>query len=187
MAVITAPDFDIRHIDWSPDRPSQSNADWQGKRKVAANPWFEKWRAHLDLVPIVGEDNVRPLRSFFARCDGPVNRFPLRAVEGPQNANSGVTVASTAAAGATSMTLAGAATALKDGQLITVNGQLLQLVADQSGSTVNFEPQLRAQASAGAAVETSLPYATVFLATPPTWSVAAGKIYSISFDVEEAF
>ena len=48
-----------------------------------------------------GEDAYRLLRSFFVRCAGPVNAFKLYAVVELQNANSGVTVGATVAAGVT--------------------------------------------------------------------------------------
>lgn len=188
MAFITAPVLPIRSIQWSLERPAQINVSaWTGKRTVVANPWYSKWRARVELAPIVGEANVRAIRSFLARCRGSINTFRLYATEGDQNANDAVTVSATAAAGATSMAITGAETALLDGQLVTVNGQLLQLTADQSGSTISFEPPLRAQAAAGTAVVTGRPYALVHMAAAQAgWGVDPGQVYGIAFDVEEA-
>lgn len=189
MAIITAPDFRIRKIDWTFDRPSQVNSSaFTGKRTAPANPWFGRWLASVELAPIQGEASYRSLRSFFVRCCGQLNSFKLYAVTQTQNSNSGVTVGATAAAGATSMALSGAATPMKEGQLVTVNDQLLLLTANQSGNTINFEPQLRAQASLGTAVETSRPWALVRLRNPQSgWDVDPGQVFGASFDVEEAF
>lgn len=128
----------------------------------------------------------QPLRSFFVRCNGPANRFKIPGVAESQNANSGVT-AGAAAVGSSSMTISGAASALTEGQLVTVNEQLLALVADQTGSTITFEPPLRAAVALGAAVETSQPWAVVKMAGDIGWQVELGPIFTASFSVEEAF
>lgn len=186
MATITAPDFTFAKLDWTLDRPAQINTSIQGKRTFPANPWYGKWRARAELAVSNGESAYRLLRSFLVRCQGPVNSFKLYAVVENQNANSGVTVTSTVAAGATSMALSGAATALTDGQMVTVNDQLLILTADQSGTTITFEPPLRAQATAGTAVETSRPWALVRMASPQVgWGVEPISRFSTAFDAEE--
>lgn len=188
MAVIAAPDFRVKSIDWSLDRPAQINSSLlTGKRTVTTAPWYGKWRASVELAPAVGEDGYRLLRSFLVRCQGPVHRFKLYAVAEPQNANSGVTVASTAASGATTMSLSGAATALTEGQMVTVNDQLVVLTADQAGAAITFEPPLRVQASAGTSVETARPWAMVRLtAAQSAWGVDPGQLFAADFDVEEA-
>lgn len=188
MATITAPDFRIRQIDWQLDRRAQINTSIAGQRRPVAAPWFGKWHARVEIASLVGTANYRLMRSFFVRCNGPVNKFKLYAVVENQNANSGVTVAATVAAGATSMTISGASTTLKEGQMVTVNDQLLVLTADQSGSTITFEPQLRAQATLGASIETKRPWAMVRLAGESAgWSVDPGPVFGASFDAEEAF
>jgi len=141
----------------------------------------------VELAPMQGESNIRAVRSFIAKRKGQLIPFRLMATEGAQNGNSGVTVSATAAQGATSMTITGAATALKDGQFVTVNAQLLCLTADQSGSTINFRPPLRQSASAGTVVVTSRPYAFVYMAASRIgYSTSPGRLFNVSFAVEEA-
>jgi hypothetical protein len=131
MAFITAPDFGIASIDWTLDRPAQINmSPYDGVRTAVANPWHAKWRASVTLATLQGDSQFRTIRSFIARCRGSISTFRLYAGEAAQNANFGVSVASTAAQGATTMTLAGYTTPLLDGQMVTVNGQLLVLTAD---------------------------------------------------------
>lgn len=188
MATITAPDFTLRNIEWSLDRPAQINRAMTGVRTAPAEPWYGKRFARVELATIHDEDDYRLLRSFFVRCQGQVNSFKLYAVVENQNSNSGVTVGSTAAAGAVSMTLSGTTTALTEGQMVTVNDQLLTLTEDQSGSTITFEPPLREQASSGTSVETSRPWALVKLAAPQAgWGVDAPGQFNAAFEVEEAF
>lgn len=188
MAYITAPDFRIKSIDWSLDRPGQSNVSaWTGKRTAAVNPWHSKWSAHVELAMVQGEAGFRALRSFFVRCKGTLNTFRIYAVVEPQNSNSGVTVSVAAAQGATSVSITGAATALLDGQMLTINGQLLQATSNQSGSAVTFEPPLRKAAALGTKVVTSRPYALVHLAASAFgYNTSPGRLFSTSFDVEEA-
>lgn len=188
MAFITAPTLPIRQITWVLSRPAQINvSQWTGRRSVVANPWHGKWRASVQLRPIVGEANIAAIRGFLAECMGPINTFRLYATEGDQNQNDAVTVSSTAAAGVTSISVTGTDTPMTKGQFVTVNGQLLQLTANQAGAVLAFQPQLRAQAAAGTAVVTRRPYALVHLASQDSgWSVEAGQVYSVSFDVEEA-
>lgn len=188
MARISAPALPIASISWMLDRPSQANVSpWDGTRRLMAEPWHGKWSASVELAPIVGEKNVRALRSFLARCLGSINTFRLYATEGPQNANSGVTAAAAAAQGAKTITLAGYATALLDGQFVTVNGQLVQLTADQAGAAITFEPPLRAPVALGTTIVTSRPYALVYMASQSGgWSAGPGQVYGIRFDVEEA-
>ena len=187
MAFITAPDFRIRSIRWDLDRPAQSNiSGWTGKRTATTNPWHSRRYAHVELAPVVGEANIRAMRSFLARCKGSLNTFRLYATEGAQNANSGVT-ASAAAAGATSLTLAGYTTPLLDGQMLTINGQLLEATANQAGAVVSFDTKLRKAVTAGTKVVTARPYALVYMAGSRLgYSVDAGQLYGVSFDVEEA-
>lgn len=188
MAFITAPDFKIVTIRWELSRPAQINrSDWTGRRTVVVNPWHAKWRAHVELAVQQGEENFRALRSFFARCRGSVNTFRLYATAGKQNDNFNVRVDTAAAQGATSLTLAGYDTALLDGQMVTVNGQLLQLTKAQSGATITFEPPLREAAAAGEPVATSRPYALVHMAqSSSAWGVEPWRRFTTSFDVEEA-
>ena len=187
MAFITAPDFRIAAIDWIFRRPAQINTSaWTGRRTVVAEPWHGKWLARVQLAPLSAE-HMRYMRSFFAKAKGSINTFRLYASEAPQNDNGAVTVSSTAAAGALTMAITGAATVMKEGQYVTVNGQLLILTADQAGSNITFEPPLRAQATAGTTVVTRRPYALVYLANADAaWGAELGPFYNVAFDVEEA-
>jgi hypothetical protein len=203
MAVIPLPTASrfAKHIEWTLDRPAQVNRSaWTGHVQVLATPWQGRWSAKVDLVPIIGEANVRLWRSFLARLKGQVNTFRLPATEGLQSAIAHATVAATAAAGATSLALAnadaaGVAIALLDGHMVTVNDQLLQLVGDgvfnggTGQTTITFEPPLRAAATAATAVETRAPTCLVALTgTSVGWSADPGKIYTIgSLTVEERF
>jgi hypothetical protein len=185
VALISAPPLGIANIEWTLDRPAQINIDLVNKRTVGT-PLYGKWFASVDLAPIVGENNFRQVRSFLFRCNGVANSFHLAASCAAQNANSGVTLSAGASAGDTSVTISGAATALLDGQLVTINNQLLQLTEDQSGSTITFEPPLRAAVSAGASVETANPYALVRMASGAiAYEISVGHRFDCSFAVEE--
>lgn len=186
--IITAPSLPIKALQWSFTRAdSLFTSGWTGAGIPVAAPFSGRWKAHLDLAVIQGETNVRSIKSFIARCQGTIARFQLPATAGAQNANSGVTLAADASAGDTAVTLSGYTAALKDGQLLTVKGQLLCCTADQSGATVTFLPPLRAAVSAGAAVETSRPYTLVRMtASSLGWKVDPQRLFGISFDVEEA-
>lgn len=191
MAIIlmpAAPARPVKHIEWTLARPAQVNRSaYSGSRTVVTSPWHGMWRARVQLVPIVGEANARAWRAFTAALKGQINTFRLPAAEGPQNGNSGVTLSANAAQNAGSCTIAGAATPLLAGQMITINDQLLMLTGI-SGSTLTFEPYLRAAANSGTAVETANPTCLVALATSSAgWSVDPGTQYDFSFDVEEAF
>lgn len=188
MAFINTPDLSIRSIQWTFDRPSQVNTSaWTGTRTVQTNPWHGKWAARVTLSPIVGEANVRAVRSFLARCQGQTNTFRLFATEGAQNENGAVSIAVAAVAGDSSITITGEDDPLLDGQMFTISGQLCCCTADQAGEAVQFEPPLRQDASVGTPVVTSRPYAVVYMTSASLgWSIDAGQVYGISFDVEEA-
>lgn len=177
----------IRSIEWSFITPSQNNVSgWTGRPTIVVEPWRAKWQAAVELKPML-IDTFRPVRAFLASRKGAIHPFRIAATEGPQNNNSGVSVGITAAQGASSMTISGAANQLKDGQYATVNGQLLMITADQSGSTISFKPPLRKQATAGTLVVTSEPYAHVYLiGSEIGWKADLGPIYWASFEVEEA-
>lgn len=188
-----SPGFGVARIAWELDSPAQANLSrWTGRRTVVADPWHRKWSAKVALCPVVGDSNIRAMRSFLARCKGSIATFRLYATEGPQNANVDVTVMDAqGAAGSTAFTLTGLSSAMLEGQMITVSGQLLALTrvgypvgADQA---VYFEPPLRQSAPAGTPVVTARPYALAHMAEATAgWSVEPGAVYGISFDVEEA-
>jgi hypothetical protein len=188
MATITAPDFGIRSIQWTFTRPdSLATSGWTGSAVPMVSPWAGRWKAHVELAAIQGEANARTIKSFIARCKGSTQAFRLYATAGAQNSNTGVTVSSAASAGDTSVDISGAATSLLDGQMVTLNGQLLCLTADQSGSTLTFAPPLRDNAAVGTTVVTKRPYALVYMAASSSgWKIAPGRLFGIAFDVEEA-
>lgn len=188
MAYVTAPDFPIREIDWSVDSPSQDNiSGWTGTRVTVTDPWHTKHSATVTLGTLQGDDNFRLIRSFLYRTRGTINTFRIYATAGAQNANTGVTLSADAAAAASSITITGAATSLLEGQYFTLNGQLCCCTADQSGSTLTFEPPLRAAATSGTIVVTSRPYALVSLTSSQRrWSVAEWRRFGVTFEVAEA-
>lgn len=188
MALITVPDLPLAGIEWSLDRPAQINVALTGKRAMESGPLYGKWRARVEIAARSSESEFRALRSFLVRCQGAVSTFRLPATVEAQNSNSGVTVASTVAAGATAMNLSGTSTPLLAGQMVTVNDQLLVLTDDQLGSSISFEPPLRAQASSGTSVETANPTALVHMSAPQvSYSIAPWRRFSSTFSVEEAF
>lgn len=189
MSSVTAPTMAFRQIDWNLDQPAQVNdSSFNANREAAASQWFGKWSAKVTLKTVEDEASFCPIRSFLIRCQGPNNSFRLPAVVEPQNSNSGVTVSGTAAKGALSLSLSGASAPLVNGQLVTVNGQLLQLTRDQNGSSIAFQPPLHTQATSGTSVETANPYTTVFIPTGNvSWDVSPPQRFDAAFNVEEAY
>lgn len=184
----TSLEFGIQQSKWVLDRPADSNSSrYMGVRSVVADPWHGKWTAHLDLAPVMGQSNIRKLRSFVARCRGLVNTFSVPATEGPQNDDEGVTVSAAAAGGATELHITGYSEPLLEGHFFTVNDQLCCCVEDQDGNVLVFEPALREAAAAGTVVVTNRPYAVVAMTSSALgWSVGPSAVYGVSFDVEEA-
>lgn len=187
MSFVAAPSLPIKGIQWNLNRPAQINTGaYTGVRQVVATPWFSQWSAHVDLAQTQGEAGFRLIRSFIAKMRGSINTFRLYATLEAQNSNFGVSVASNAAQGATSLSIAGYTTPLTEGQFFTVNGQLCVCTADQSSGTLTFEPPLRAAANAGTPVVTSKPYALVYLANQQqTWSEGNWRLFDYGFDVAE--
>lgn len=196
MAVIPLPKT-IRFassIAWQLDRPAQINVSgYTGRRQVVANPWHGKWRAKVELAPIVGENNVLAWRAFLAALRGQINTFRLPMAEGPQNNNSGVTVESGHAAGTNTIILANLSTALEPGQFVQIGDLSLCLTSVGAWvaggrQAITFEPPMRLPVVAGMPAETANPACHVALASSSTgWSVDKGKVYGISLEVEEAY
>jgi hypothetical protein len=189
MAYIIAPTFRIKTITWTLDRPGQVNTSaWTGKRTTVTDPWHGKWSAHVELATLQGETGAAAYMAFLAKVRGALSTFQLPATAGAQNTNSGVTVATSAAQGATAVDLTGYGTSLTAGQKVTINDQLLQLTADQEASGyIYFEPPLREAANVGTPVETANPYALVYMAdTKQGYSIETWRRYGISFDAIEA-
>src|SRR4051812_26519175 len=100
MATFNWPGLGIKSIGWTLDQPAQVNSSqWTGKRSVMANPWHGKWTARVELSTKQGDAAFRAARAFFTQLKGQVSTFHLPAVEQAQNANTGVTVNTTAAQG----------------------------------------------------------------------------------------
>jgi hypothetical protein len=192
VATFNWPGLGIKSVSWSLDQPAQVNSSqWTGKRTVMANPWHGKWTARVELSTKQGDAAFRAARAFFTQLKGQICTFHLPAVEEPQNSNTGVTVNTTAAQGATALALTGLTTALVAGNMITVNGQLLSITSVGSlvstVQTVNFMPALRAQATATTAVQTAKPYALVALSDSSfTWDIGSWRRYGLTFNAEEA-
>ena len=192
MALVTFPaSARIARADWRLDTPSQVNRSaWTGRRQVFGSPGHARWSASIALAPLVGQNSILAWRSFLVQLRGQINTFRLKAVEARQNTNSGITAAAAASAGARSMTVSTLAQPLFEGQFITANDQLLLItgVSGVGGTTLAFEPALRADLGLGTAVEVANPTAHVALVDSGFgWSVDRGQVYTVGFDVEEVF
>lgn len=193
MAIITAPAFALKQVDWTLDRPAQINRSaYTGTRTVVANPWHGIWRAKVTLRTEQGEAAIRTLRGFFASLKGQINTFQLTAVETAQHGSGTSTAAAIGAQGATTITLNNTPP-LTAGMLATVtlpsgNLQMVMLTAAIAGSVITFEPPLREAIAIGALVDTANPTCLVALASSAFgWGVSNWRRYDIGFDVEEAF
>lgn len=188
MTFIAWPGLRIGKIAWSPARPGNALVSpYTGNGPVITNPWHARRSAAVTLAPIVGEAGIRSYRSFIGQMKGRNNVTRLPATESAQNANSGVKLSAAAAAGATSISITGAATPLLDGQLATINGQVVQLTADQAGAVLTFEPPLRAAAAINTTVVTSRPYMLASLTSSANgWSASQGTLYNAGFGMDEA-
>jgi hypothetical protein len=134
-----------------------------------------------------GEASMRAVKAFLAQRKGKIAPFRLQAVASAQNSNVAVIVSANASAGTNTVSLSGYSTPLTDGQFVTINGQLLCLTEDQDGANITFEPKLRQNADAGTTAVTALPYAYVHLSqSSVSWRTTPGRLFSVSFDVEEA-
>jgi len=199
MAVITWPSSArIANITWSLDRPAQINRSrWSGEDQVIANPWYGRWRAEVELAPIVGEANVRAWRAFLALLKGSVNTFRLPAVEQAQYPGASPQANGTAAAGASTLQVYNfwpfASQTIPAGTMFTVNDELKVVTADaalasNATATLSFQPPLRAAVAVGAAITVNQPTALVALTTSTAgWSVGPGQVYGISLTVEERY
>lgn len=187
MAIVEWPDgLNIRSVQWTNNRPSQSNSSpYTGARSVATSPWHGKLSAKIEIATMVGFDKGRMLRGFIASVLGQVNTFRVPYTEGDQLHLPAATVGTTAAKGATSITLLGVQ--MQPGQSVTVNDQLLQILS-VADAVITFQPPLRAQATSTTVVETGDPTVLMAMAdSAVSWNVEPGPIYTASFDVEEVF
>lgn len=193
MALIVPPaPMPLRQIMWKPGTTRQINrSGWTGRRQVSGTPGPAIWTCSAEFVPVIGQAAAKKWRGFFTALDGPVNHFPVIAVEAAQHGGANPTVVS-GAAGANTLTLSAALPALGIGDFLTVRladgkYQLVMLTAPMAGTTATFMPPLRAAASTGAgSVETRFPFAHVTLPGEwEGWDVSAGQTYGFAFSAEE--
>lgn len=182
-------------MSWKLTQPAQQNiSQWTGARQVlpSGRGW---WECSVSLPPIVGTSNVNVWRSFFGAAQGATNDFQVpvspiaqsTATATPQVNGAGQTGRSLSTKGWPAST-----TVLSGGQYVTINNQLLQLtanvVSDGSGNaTISFAPSIRVSPADNAAIEFKNPYALMFFAEDPGYSVEPGMVYSISFNLRESF
>jgi hypothetical protein len=188
MALVTFPAAIELELKWRPLRQVQVNRSAYTRVRQALNLGRDSWMVRGGIVPVSTEGEVRLVRGFWAQVQGEQNTFRLIA-NGPQHTGSNPTAA-TGAAGATTMTVSGAA-ALLAGHYVTVplttgKKQLALLKADRSGNTLSLDRDLRAGVQVGAAVETIYPYAEVALLSDAEPEDADGTL-SWSFEAEEVW
>lgn len=183
-------------VEWELDQPAQRNeAEFTGVARVTYLPAAPRWYAKAKLPAIVGEANVLDWRAFVIDLDGIVNCFRLVACERDQITGVAPVVDGAGQGGLRLATRGWGAPGLKlkRGQFVTVNDQLLMLmapvVADADGrATLSFKPYLRFAPADGAGLEVRRPYALVSsVDTRNGWKVGIGQNYEITFDVREAF
>lgn len=191
----------VRKIEWTLDQPAQVNrSEWTGKRQITILSQAPRWRAKVELAPIIGEPAIRRWRLFLASLQGPVNSFALALTEVAQT-SAGPTFATVRGAGQTGKSLniqglAANSIVLRAGQMIHVADTSVwqvavvatDIVADASGfATIATAMPLRASPANGAGVELQSPKALVSLTgTSAGWSVDPGQLYGVSFEAEEA-
>lgn len=196
MAVITLPATPKpASAAWRLVQPAQQNiSDWTGRRQVlpSGRGW---WECSISMPPIVGSTSAGTWLAFLANTAGTANTFNVPAAIAQQSALTATVLVN--GAGQTGKTLATdgwptSQTVLKAGQFVTVNSQLLQLTADattnSSGQvTLQFAPSLRLSPADNLAVEYKNPYAVMSLTEDTGYSVDLGAIYSLQFQLREAF
>ncbi len=197
MALIPIPQSPVASgIEWELDQPGQRNeSEFTGLSRVTYLPAAPRWYAKAKLPPIVGEANVLDWRAFVVDLDGIANSFRLVACERDQITGVAPVVDGAGQGGRQLVTRnwGAAGLKLKRGQFVTINDQLLMLmapvVADANGfATISFKPYIRYSPAAGAAMEVRRPYALVSsVDTRNGWKVGIGQNYEIAFDVREAF
>lgn len=196
--LIAMPSWPVpRTIKWDIDQPAQVNrGEWTNRRRVTLLPAAPRLYASVTLPPIIGEDRVLDWRAFVVDCDGVANRFRLIACERPQVAgNPLVQVHGDGQLGFALQTRGWGSPGLKlkRGMMITVNEQLLMVMApvvatNDGVALIEFKPYLRAIPLDGTNIEVKRPYATVSMSDPKNgWAVDVGQQYDITFPCEESF
>lgn len=182
-------------MSWKLIQPSQTNiSTWTGKRQVMASNrgW---WECQIGMPPIVGTTNFNTWRSFMAQARGSTNDFQVPVDPTAQSSATATPLVNGASQTGRSIITDGwpnSSTVLVAGQFITIGNQLLQLTAavTSNGSgqaTVTFEPSIRVSPADNAAIEFKNPYALMYFAEDPGYSVEPGYIYNIAFNMRECF
>jgi hypothetical protein len=196
MTTITLPSSPKpQGMTWKLVQPAQTNVSgWTGARQVVASNrgW---WECQFVLPPIVSTASFNPWRAFIAQMRGMANdvRIPVdpvaqsaiantMSVNGPGQIGRSINVDG----------LPNSTTVLTAGSFVTIGNQLLQLTANvtTNGSgqaTLTFEPPIRVSPADNAVVEFKNPYALMYFQEEPSYSVEAGYVYSLSFNLREAF
>ena len=191
MANITLPSgLTFDRVDFRPRPTVQVNrSQWNNARRVLDfdNGYFA---AAVEIFANT-ENQIRLLRSFHAKLRGPANTFHLPVSECDQHSGGNPTVSSGGGAGATTVTLSGSP-GLTEGQYATIpltggGAQLVLLTANISGSTLAFDPPLRAAAAAGGTVETVNPYGVMALPQGAPEPEDVNGVMTWAFEAEEAF
>jgi len=196
MATITFPSSPTPSgMSWRLVQPAQQNiSQWTGARQVLASGrgW---WECSLTLPPIIGEAAVNSWRSFMAKARGAANDFQVPVNEIAQSSSTATPLVNGANQTGRSLVTDGwpnSTTVLYAGQFVTIGNQLLQLTANitsnSSGqATISFEPAIRVSPADNAAIEFKNPYALMYFAEDPGYSVEPGLIYTLGFNLRESF
>jgi len=181
-------------IDWTIEQPAQVNrSEVTSKRRVVLLGQAPRWSAKVSLPPIIGERNVEAWRAFVVDLDGVANTFKLIACENDQITGVAPLVKGGGQAGFSLQTdgWGAAGQKLRRGQFITINDQLLMLmapvVADATGNAlIRFKPYIRTVPADNAAMEVKRPYSLMSMTDPKNgWQVGIGQKYGVQFECEE--
>lgn len=183
----------IAEIRWTPPAKTQVNiSEWTDRRRVTKFS-RARWKASIAMPAVVGEADFLEWRAFLLACEGRANSFRIVAVENAQNAQVAVRVNG---AGQTGLSLItdgwdGAGTALKKGQLITVDDQLIGISADVAiggggSATLPLSRRLRASPADNTLIEVQLPTALMAMDDDDLpYVVSPAQLYGLSFACTE--
>lgn len=182
-------------MSWRLVQPAQVNVSgWTGKRQVVASGrgW---WECQFGLPPIVGTTNANAWRAFMGQARGGANDFQVPVDPTAQSSAVATPLVDGANQIGRSLVTDGwpvSTTVLYAGQFVTVGDQLLQLTSNitSNGSgqaTISFEPAIRVSPADNAAIEFKNPYCLMYLVEDPSYSVEAGYVYNMSFNLRESF
>lgn len=182
-------------MSWRLVQPAQVNVSgWTGKRQVIASGrgW---WECQFGLPPIVGTTNVNAWRAFVAQARGGANDFQILVDPTAQSSASATPLVNGAGQTGRSLVTDGwpvSTTVLYAGQFVTIGDQLLQLTSNitSNGSgqaTISFEPAIRVSPADNTPIEFKNPYCLMYFVEDPSYSVEAGYVYNMSFNLRESF